>query len=90
MEPISPRLQELEENWRERLHEALSRYQAAKEKLRLTKLEYAHQIPFPDSRLAVHQAQFAEISALRDYVQTLQTLLHLQLHGKIPPPDGEW
>jgi len=58
-------------------------HQLAAEQLRLARLEYAYEVPSPDGRFAVWQAQRYELLALKEYYRVLQTYHDLLLHGDI-------
>lgn len=79
---------ELEDLWRNRVHEARVRYLKAREDLLRVRLNYAHGVPSRDGQYAVVKAQRIEIWALEAYSRAMKILHDLQVDGKLPPPDA--
>ena len=76
--------QELEDIWRERLSEALRRYQVARLQT-TTALVRSRDIPQPDGNFAFRKAQWVETMALAEYKRILGIFNDLVIDGKVPP-----
>ena len=86
MSSVLPSRQELENVWRERLSEALRRYQVAKLETSTT-LVHSRDYQQADGQFAIHKAQRAETMALAEYKRILKIFNDLVLDGKVPHDD---
>jgi len=84
MGPLSPDRRQLEDLWRERLHEALHRYREATRRLQAA-VNDASDMPRPDGCFGVNQAQRNASMALAEYRRVLTIFNDLILDHKIPP-----
>jgi hypothetical protein len=76
---------ELEDVWRERLSEALQRYQVAKLDTSTALFLSRQDIPQPDGQFAFRKAQRAEAMALAEYKRVMKIFNDLVIDGKVPP-----
>ena len=84
MGPFSRDRQQLEDFWRERLHEALQGYREATRTLRVA-VNDARDMAHPDGCFAVRQAERNATMALAEYRRVLTIFNDLILDRKIPP-----